>query len=528
MIAEFSEEALQGYPFVESSTPVNWLRVALLDITADVSPGFASGKHSSDGVGVPHLRPMNVDRDGLIDLSVIKYVASSGGTELKQGDVLFNNTNSSALVGKTAVISRREIGFAYSNHMTRVQPEIGINSVFLARQLHFLWMVGYMKQRCTNHVNQASISSKTLAQTIPIYLPPAAEQTRIVAKLEELLSDLDAGVAELKAAQKKLAQYRQSLLKAAVEGALTADWRTHHAPTESGTQLLKRILTERRARWQARQLAKFAVQGKTPPKDWQAKYPEPVASDTTGLPELPQGWVWASLDRLIDEGPQNGLYLPATRYGHGSSILRIDDFQIGWARSREDLNLVDADADTVAAYELKERDVVINRVNSMTHLGKSLVVSESLSGVLFESNMMRFQLSPLVDANYVGLYLGSELGRKRLICDAKWAVNQASINQQDVKKTQIPICSFSEQQEVAEVVIKLLAAADAQAKAIEHSLRQSAAQRKNILQAAFCGQLVPQDPTDEPASALLARIRTERAAREAAGGRGRGKKKEAV
>ncbi|MBP6599813.1 MAG: restriction endonuclease subunit S, partial [Giesbergeria sp.] len=104
-------------------------------------------------------------------------------------------------------------------------------------------------------------------------LPPAAEQTRIVAKLEELLSDLDAGVAELKAAQKKLAQYRQSLLKAAVEGALTADWRTRHTPTESGAQLLERILTERRARWQARQLAKFAAQGKTPPKDWQAKYP---------------------------------------------------------------------------------------------------------------------------------------------------------------------------------------------------------------------------------------------------------------
>ena len=67
-----------------------------------------------------------------------------------------------------------------------------------------------------------------------------------------------------------------------------------------------------------------------------------------------------------------------------------------------------------------------------------------------------------------------------------------------------------------------------QERAIEISLRQSTAQRKNILQAAFCGQLVPQDPSDEPASALLARIRTERAAREAAGGRGRGKKKGAV
>jgi len=93
---------------------------------------------------------------------------------------------------------------------------------------------------------------------------PRAEQTRIVAKLEELLSDLDAGVAELKAAQKKLAQYRQSLLKAAVEGALTTEWRANNTPSETGAQLLERILTERRARWEAKQLAKFKEQGNPP------------------------------------------------------------------------------------------------------------------------------------------------------------------------------------------------------------------------------------------------------------------------
>ena len=96
-----------------------------------------------------------------------------------------------------------------------------------------------------------------------IPVAPAAEQTRIVEKLEELLSDLDAGVAELKAAQKKLTQYRQSLLKAAVEGALTAEWRRHNRPAETGVQLLERILRERRARWEAKQLAKFKEQGKT-------------------------------------------------------------------------------------------------------------------------------------------------------------------------------------------------------------------------------------------------------------------------
>jgi type I restriction enzyme, S subunit len=89
-----------------------------------------------------------------------------------------------------------------------------------------------------NNIKSSELSAHLVA------LPPAAEQTRIVEKLEELLSDLDAGVAELKAAQKKLAQYRQSLLKAAVEGALTAEWRKSQpeAPAKSGHELLVRIL----------------------------------------------------------------------------------------------------------------------------------------------------------------------------------------------------------------------------------------------------------------------------------------------
>ncbi len=109
-------------------------------------------------------------------------------------------------------------------------------------------------------------------------------------------------MAELKAAQTKLAQYRQSLLKAAVEGALTAEWRAKNQPTETGAQLLERILKERRARWEAKQLAKFEEQGKAPPKDWQAKYPEPVEPDTTDLPALPEGWVWATGEIFFKRG----------------------------------------------------------------------------------------------------------------------------------------------------------------------------------------------------------------------------------
>ncbi len=345
------------------------------------------------------------------------------------------------------------------------------------------------------------------------------QQTRIVEKLEELLSDLDAGVAELKAAQKKLGQYRQSLLKAAVEGALTAEWREarrqQNMPQETGAQLLQRILTERRARWEAKQLARFAEQGKTPPKDWQKKYPEPVQPDTSELPELPEGWVWASLDMLIDDGPQNGLYLPRDLYGRGVPMLRIDDYQIGWHRERSDLNLVEADTVAAMLYSLHVGDLVINRVNSMSHLGKSLRIGESLAGVLFESNMMRLSLSGHVSVDYVSFYLGAELGRARLTQGAKWAVNQASINQQDAKRTPIPLPSQAEQMAIAGILATQLDAIVSQVEAIETGLNQSVAQRKNILRAAFAGQLVPQDPNDEPASVLLERIRAERAESEA-------------
>ena len=143
-----------------------------------------------------------------------------------------------------------------------------------------------------------AISRLTLTKLKNIQIPLVAVsiQDRIVAKLEELLSDLDAGVAELKAAQAKLGQYRQSLLKAAVDGSLTAEWRKKNKPKESGTQLLERILAERRKRWEEKQLAKYREQGKTPPKGWEAAYPQPVKPDIKGLPELPGGWVWASIE----------------------------------------------------------------------------------------------------------------------------------------------------------------------------------------------------------------------------------------
>ena len=311
------------------------------------------------------------------------------------------------------------------------------------------------------------------------------QQTRIVAKLEELLSDLDAGVAELNAAQKKLAQYRQSLLKAAVEGALTAEWRAKHQPLETGAQLLQRILQERRARWEARQLARFAEQGKTPPKDWQKKYPEPVQPDTSGLPELPQGWVWATAEMLFSWG--SGDFLPASAqidgdypvYGGNGINGRHNAANVGHAT------------------------IVIGRVGA--HCGNvfrtesAAWVTDNAIYATAKNEFITWAHSELT-MQAANLGSGSKGGA------------QPFISQKILNDTFIALPPIREQERILEEYVVALNSNEEMAASIAISLQQSTAQRQNILRAAFSGQLVPQDPHDEPASVLLERIRAERAA----------------
>lgn len=360
-----------------------------------------------------------------------------------------------------------------------------------------------------------------------IDLPPAAEQTRIVAKLEELLSDLDAGVAELKAAQKKLAQYRQSLLKAAVAGALTADWRARHAPAESGAQLLERILTERRARWQARQLVKFETQGKTPPKDWQAKYPEPVAPDTTGLPELPQGWVWASGEQIC-EFITKGTTPPKELDLHGAKTIPF--LRVTNLTDQGVLDLTDEVYISAATHQgflarsvVYPGDVLMNIVGPP--LGQVAVVPSTFDEWNINQAIAIFRAVDGLLAQFVCSYLLSPSAQQWLKARSKTTAGQTNLTLEVCRNLPFPLPPVAEQLAVVEHLTNALHAIGSQERAIEISLKQSTAQRKNILQAAFAGQLVPQDPADEPASVLLARIRAERAVREVASGRGRGKKK---
>ena len=146
---------------------------------------------------------------------------------------------------------------------------------------------------------------------MPVPVAPTNEQRRIVAKIEELFSDLDAGVAALERAKAKLKRYRAAVLKAAVEGKLTEEWRAKHPPKETASQLLERILKERRRKWEEDQLAAYAKAGKKPPANWKDKYKEPAAPDDDQPPGV-AGWV------VLGDLRQVGLRL--TRIAHATGL----------------------------------------------------------------------------------------------------------------------------------------------------------------------------------------------------------------
>ncbi|MDP3888151.1 hypothetical protein [Hydrogenophaga sp.] len=192
-----------------------------------------------------------------------------------------------------------------------------------------------------------------------------------------------------------------------------------------------------------------------------------------------------TLGDLVDEGPQNGLYLPKEMYGEGVPILRIDDYQTAWIRPVGELRRVKAMPDQASTWALREGDLVINRVNSMTHLGKCALIPSWLSGAVFESNMMRMRVIATVSPKYVEHYLASRLGKTRLTGNAKWAVNQASINQKDVRATPIFLPDLATQHEVVAEIDRRLSIVKGVEIEVDANIKRAQSLRQAVLARSF-------------------------------------------
>ncbi len=167
---------------------------------------------------------------------------------------------------------------------------------------------------------------------------------------------------------------------------------------------------------------------------------------------VPEQWDVVPLGNLIACGPQNGLYKPHSSYGAGRPIIRIDDFSNEGEVLRHVRHRVELDEAETEKYEVKPNDILINRVNSLSHLGKVALIPNGLESTVFESNMMRFSVASPMLPEYMFRFLTSAAARHHLRGKAKRAVAQSSINQGDVASTPVPVPPPKEQLCIARVL----------------------------------------------------------------------------
>ncbi len=291
-------------------------------------------------------------------------------------------------------------------------------------------------------------------------LPPLNEQKRIAAKLDKIIPRIDALKERLARIPQIIKRFRQAVLTAAVTGKLTEEWRKKQ--------------------------------------------------------KLNIKWENKVLEKIIIEGPQNGLYKPQKFYVSGYLIVRIDNFYDGVINSWDTVKRIELNKNELKTYGLQNGNIIINRVNSMTYLGKSALVRNLSEKCVFESNMMRMKINlERGDPEYLIKYLNSQQGLNELRKNAKHAVNQSSINQQDVKAVTIPLPPLEEQKEIVRQVNKLFALADKLESHYKKAKEKIDKLPLSVLAKTFRGELVPQDPNDEPASELLKRIIEEKEKRQA-------------
>lgn len=456
----------------------------------------------------PYLRVANV-YEARIDTSDVLHMNFTPEEfkiyELRPGDILLNEGQSLEWVGRPAIYRGEVPGACFQNTLVRfrayscVLPEFAL-LVFRA------YLHSQRFQRIAKWTtNIAHLGAQRFAE-LEFPVPPLAEQQRIIAEAEALLSDLDAGVVALKRVRSNLKRYRASVLKAACEGRLVPTEaelaRAEGRDYEPADKLLERILNERQRKWEDKR------KGKSPGGDtWKPHY-TPLLSPDDVLGGLPKGWCWASIDQLAHVGTgatplrsrrafyEGGTVAWVTSGALNDSFVRFaTEFVTGQALAETNLTLYPPRTLLVAMYgEGKTR-------GKCSELLIPATTNQAIAALAFdgEAHETRDFVKVFLHASYEAMRRSSSGGV------------QPNLNLGIIRRLCVPLPPLAEQARIVEAVHRSLSVIEQLESTLDAQSKRAARLLQSILKRAFEGKLVPQDPNDEPPSVLLERIRQERA-----------------
>lgn len=520
-----------------SDVPAGWVLASGADLF-DFIRGVTFKKKDARPDRLPGtvgiVRANNI-QDQALDLSDMVFVDQDFARDaqrLRGGDiVLATSSGSIRVVGKAARVSCDLPDYAFGAFCGLLRPA--------SKELSD-WLSAYTKTKtyrdtvsaAAKGVNINNLKASDL-RALEIPLPPDGERRRVVQRLSDLETKAARAREALDAIPPLLEKFRQSVLAAAFRGDLTREWRARNPEVEPASVLLERIRAERRARWieDAAEKARGRAEARARKagKDWGGeddarvlerervkaaeKYVAPEPVDEEGLPGLPEGWSWARLEELTpaDASIVYGIILPGPDVPDGVPYIRPADIN-GPGRVVDQLPRTSPEiAKKYERAALQPGDLVFSIVGT---IGKWLIVPAGLDGANITQSSVRIRPASPFDAEYLLRALQCnvvERQMKRLLFGN--AVQR--LNVAHVRQLVVPVAPTGEREAMLARIQGALSTTQAVSDQVIDGRSQLASLDQSMLAKAFRGELVPQDPNDEPASVLLDRIRAEREVTEA-------------
>jgi type I restriction enzyme S subunit len=316
-----------------------------------------------------------------------------------------------------------------------------------------------------------------------VYIPEIDEQREIVAEIEKQFTRLEAGVAGLRRMLANLKRYRAAVLKAACEGKLVpteAELACQEGRLyETGGQLLERILTERRQKWSGK-----------------GKYKDPVKPDTSNLPLIPEGWVWATVEQIsswlpgsIQSGPFGSHLLHSEFVSEGILAIGIDNVQDGNFSLGSNHRIKPEKYSVLSKFTARTGDVV---VTVMATVGRVCVLPENLEPAIITKHCYRITPSPKgIKSRFLALTLRADVATRWHIFGNVRGQTRPGINGPILKAAPVAIPPILEQKRIVAEVERRLSVVEELEAVLSTNFQRATRLRQSILQRAFEGKLAP-------------------------------------
>jgi len=457
--------------------PERWEETTLGQIVLGISYGHTASSTETP-VGPKFLRITDLQNNS-VDWDTVPYCEcdSIEKYKLKKGDIVVARTG--ATTGKSFLIQHCPEPTVFASYLIRLQTSTSCSPDYLAA---FMQSDNYWKQITTVSKGTAQPGANaSILATLSVPLPPLNEQRRIVAKIEELRERSQKARSHLSAIPNLCDKFRQSVLAAAFRGDLTADWREQNPDVEPASVLLERIRVQ-----------------------------DIELPDSLALSELPEGWSWSNLGAVgkvsggltknskRDELPLEFPYLRvANVYANSLDLSEVKTIKIHEGEYKRVL--------------LQEGDLLLVEGNgSIDQIGRVALWNGSIDPCLHQNHLIKVRFNPTEIGQYILLWLLSHQGRKYITRVASSTAGLHTLSLSKVSALPAPIASQCEQREIVKRIETLFQIVNRFEQEFNKSESQVNLLDRSILAKAFRGELVEQDPNDEPASVLLERIRAER------------------